>query len=377
MVHLQNGFQKASVQTPINTKAPLLQWQTGDDKNTYAITPPHDQWIKTNPTAPVKFGDATVSTETFPSVIRTPAYPWLLDQSGFVKAGHVLKLIDILGSEPAFKHLQKNMKDQGTLVTASVDRTNFTNPIKLWEMISMESRLTQVWDSSLETQVKVYAENFRTGKKREVATAHLVFVGLDPKTRKVIKVPAYQPTSTEDKALAQAADIRKANRKTETKLTPDIPIDSATDNPVIIKRTMTDNDANAQDNVFGGIILDVIDEAGTAAAQRQALNGTAVGVRLDRMSFIAPTFVGEEVEAKAIITKTWQTSMEVKVEVEAVNPITGDRRKVADSYLVYVRLGKAGAPAEVPPYFPKTDAQKKRAESAEKRREIRKEEENS
>jgi acyl-CoA hydrolase len=100
-----------------------------------------------------------------------------------------------------------------------------------------------------------------------------------------------------------------------------------------------------------------------------------VGVRQDRMSFIAPTFIGETIEAKAIITKTWNTSMEVQVEVYAQNPNNPEPRKVATSYQVYVRLGPNGRPGEVPPWIPNTANQKQRAERADLRRQIRQDEE--
>ncbi len=313
------------------------------------------------------------SSKTKTHLVRTPAYPWLLDEAGFVRAGHVLKLIDIVGSEAALAHLNQDAQ-RGLVVTASLDRTNFDQPIHLWEMMRLESRVSQVWKNSMETQVRVRAENIITGESREVATSYLVFVALDPKTRTKIEFPPYPSKTLEEQQLAQAADLRKKNRSAEGKTAPFIPIE-ANDNPAIVTRQMTNNDANAQNNVFGGVILSIIDEAGSVAAKRQALSGSVVGVRQDRMSFIAPTFIGETVEAKAIVTKTWNTSMEVQVEVDAINPNTEQRRRVASSYLVYVRLGPNGRPGEVPTWEPQTEVQKQRAERADVRRQIRQQEE--
>jgi acyl-CoA hydrolase len=306
-------------------------------------------------------------------VIRTPAYPWLLDSAGFVRAGHVLKVIDICGSEAALHHLNQN-GEQNLVVTASLDRTNFKQPIRLWEMINLESCITRVWTTSMEVMVQVKADNIITGETRDIATSYLVFVALDPKTRNRISFPPYQPKTLEEKRLAKAADLRKKIRSAEGKTVPFIPIE-ADDLPIIITKQMTDNDANAQSNVFGGIILSLIDEAGSLAAKRQTLDGTVTGVQQDRMSFIAPTFIGETVEVKAIITKTWNTSMEAQVEIEAINPNTRQRRRVASSYLVYVRLGPNGKPGEVPPFQPQTEVQEKRAEMADMRRQFRVQEE--
>lgn len=306
--------------------------------------------------------------------LRTPAYPEFLDANGYVKAGHVLKLIDIKASESALRHLNKD-GFKGVVVTASLDRTNFHEPIRVWDMIHLDSRVTQVWSSSLETQVNVKADNIITGESRDIATAYLVFVALDPRNRRKMTFPPFQPQSQDELLMAKAADLRKQNRQAEGRTAPFIPIE-LTDNPVVVTRTMTPDDANAQSNVFGGIILSLIDEAGSQAAKRQALSGTVVGVRQDRMSFIGPTFIGETAEARAIVTKTWNTSMEVQVEVDAINPNSGLKRRVASSYLVYVRLGPDGRPAEVPPMIPQTEVQQQRAEHADVRRQIRKQEEN-
>jgi len=318
-------------------------------------------------------------TPDSPFYIRTPAYPWLLDEAGFVRAGHVLKLIDIVGSETALRRLNCNtaqdQKPAGLVVTASLDRTNFHEPIRIWEMICLESRVTRVWDTSIETEVRVWAENFITGESHSVAVAYLVFVALDAKTRDKMHFPVLDETATpEEKLLLQAADLRKSNRIVEGKSAPFIPIE-ASDHPVVLTRLMTPNEANAQSNVFGGIILSLTDEVGSQVASRQALNQPLVGVRQDRMSFIAPTFIGETVEARAIVTKTWNSSMEVQVEIFAINPNTPEPRRVASSYIVYVKLGPNGRPGAIPPWIPQTPQQKQRAERADLRRQIRLQEE--
>jgi acyl-CoA hydrolase len=327
------------------------------------------EWVEEAPSVTFS-GRIKKTADQSREIIKVPAYPEYINELGHVKAGHVLKLIDIAGSIPPKKHLGK----ENVVVTASLDRTNFINPIRRWEMITLESRLTQAWNSSMETQVVVSAWNFQTGETRPIATAYLVFVALD-KHHKKIQAPELVPTSLEDYRLAQAAELRKLNRKKEGKVTPELPIDSATDNPIVMEWQMTPNQSNALNNVFGGVILDCMDEVATQAARRQALDGTVVGVRIDRMSFLEPCFIGETLRAKAIVTKTWNTSMEVKVEVEAINPTSGQVREVARSYLVYVGLGPDGKPVMVPPWVPETDAQKQRAIDADLRRQIREKEE--
>jgi acyl-CoA hydrolase len=295
-----------------------------------------------------------------------PVYPEYINELGNVHAGHLMKLIDICGVLAPFRHLDR----RGTLVTASLDRTNFINPIRRWEIITLESRLTQVWNTSLETEVKVYAWNFRLNETRPVATAYLAFVALDEKQRKV-QVPALTLATPEDIQLAEAAELRKRNRMLEGQEVPIIPIDPMTEQPVVIEQVMTPNDSNTFNKVFGGVILDLIHQAGNKAARVQTLGGSVTAVRQDRMSFLQPAFIGEVVTARAIVTRTWITSIEVQVEVEATNPTSGLSRKIGHSYLVYVGLDPEGAPFQVPPWVPQTELQKQRAETAVIRRKNR------
>ncbi len=306
-----------------------------------------------------------------------PALQEHCNEMGNVEAGYLLKLIDTLGAVPLFRH----MEGKNLFVTASLDRLNFINPIKAWDFIKMNSRITKVFNHSAEVQVDVSAYGYRRGKVTEVpvASAHLVFVALD-KDRKPSKVPPLIEESIEDLHRAQGAELRKANRKKEEKVFPYLPLEAADESSLteVVELMNVDEHTNITGNVFGGVILELLDKAGRKAAKKQALNEVVAGVRMDRMSFLAPGFVGETVRSRAIVTKTWKTSMEVQVEVESINPNEPDRpRKIATCYLVYVHLDEDGEPAQIPEWIPKTELQTERAEGADLRRRLRKEEESA
>ena len=292
---------------------------------------------------------------------------------GQVKAGSLLKLIDVVG---AFSTLQYTHNEH-MVVTASLDRTNFVNAIHLWEFIYMESVITQVWKSSMEVKVTVYAVNFRRGPitKRLVATAHLIYVGLDEQRNKR-QAPPLKLTSVNEYQMAEAANIRRKKRFTEQEIAPWIAMDQS-DSPYWYSesREMTPKDANIQGNVFGGVILEIIAKTGRKSAQAHCLGEVVVGARMDRMSFLAPGFIGETIRSRAIVTKTWRTSLEVQVEIESINPNQPDKpRLIANCYLVFVRLNNMGLPADVPPWLPNTPLQEQRADSAQTRRQIREQE---
>ncbi len=286
------------------------------------------------------------------------------NELGLATAGFIMRNIDMSASVSAAKHSGHK------IVTASLDRMNFTHPAKLWDLIITKCRLTKVWTSSMEVEVQVNTENVRTGENHEVAHGYLVFVALDDKTLKPASVPPLKLTTPSEKKRAAEADIRRQNRVLEK---AQIGHDHLTridpyDYPEVVKRTMTTDDSNINHNVFGGVILDMIHQSAERAAGRQA-NGPVIAVRQDRMSFEQPAFIGEEVKASAVITRTWNTSMEVQVDVTAKDYKTGEERQVASSYLVFVAQDPlTGLPKTVPPFHPKTPKEKQRWEAAEIRR---------
>ena len=318
--------------------------------------------------SPDSFSDIDHSAEfcNGKALLRVPAYPEHVNSLGRVRAGYVLKLVDICGVLPAIGYLGKGSR----VVTACLDETLFHHPIRQWEMITLESRITRVWNTSLETQVMISAWNFHTHDTRFVSEAYLVYVALNARRQKRAIEQAPLPEYPDSQALAQAADRRKELRKEEQKALPPIGIQDD-DSPVVVEQQMTMNDANMQNKVFGGVILDMVHKAAFQVAYRHALGGVVTAVRQDRMNFLAPAFIGETVHSKAIVTQTWLTSMEVQVEVEAHNPVTNTQRVIGHSYLVFVGLDFNDRPVDLPPWAPQTENQRERTIAADVRREQR------
>ncbi|MEB3205727.1 MAG: hotdog domain-containing protein [Vampirovibrionales bacterium] len=315
-----------------------------------------------------------LSADASAFTLRVPAYPSYSDGSGLVRASTVLKLIDIAGAITTKRHVGPDL----TVVTAMLDRTNFINPVKPWDVITVDSRLTRVWQTSMECQVTVHSWNFQTDETLPVATSYLVYVGVGLRGQKLEKhaIAGLRCETDDEKALAASADARKEMRLLEAKQTQLIAVNEP-DTPQamaliqMVEQQMTPNDANANGNVFGGVILAIIHDAGRKAAELHALSGPVACARQDRMSFLAPVYIGETVRAQSIITQSFTTSMEIQVDVHALNPLTGQTRLVASSFLIYVRLGFNNRPTSVPPWTPTTPIQQQRAETAILRRQLR------
>ena len=130
-------------------------------------------------------------------------------------------------------------------------------------------------------------------------------------------------------------------------------------------------DANTYGNVHGGVIMKMVDEAGALVAMRHA-RAPVVTVAVDSLSFMKPIYVGSLVMCSAEMTYVGRTSMEVRVEVKAENPRTGETTITNTAYLVYVALSDDGTPIAVPELIYETPEQQSRAAEAQERQANRK-----
>ena len=128
---------------------------------------------------------------------------------------------------------------------------------------------------------------------------------------------------------------------------------------------------NNHGNVHGGVIMKMVDEAAGYAAMRHA-SRPVVTIAVDSMTFMHPIHVRTLVLCHAALTHVWRTSMEVRVEVIAENPIKGTSQLTNTAYLVFVALDEDGRPVPVPPLIYETDEERHRAKLAEERQIYRK-----
>jgi len=136
---------------------------------------------------------------------------------------------------------------------------------------------------------------------------------------------------------------------------------------------MMPHHANNLGNVFGGVILSLVDRVAAVAATRHARR-QCVTVSVDRVDFLQPISLGELVTARASVNYAGRTSMEVGVRIEAENLVTGQRRHTNSCYVTYVAIDEHGKPSPVPPVLPETEEERRRFRAGEERRRRRLEE---
>jgi len=139
---------------------------------------------------------------------------------------------------------------------------------------------------------------------------------------------------------------------------------------ISIAQLMQPEHANNLGNVHGGWIMKLVDEAGALACMRHAQR-RVVTVAIDSMVFRQPIRIGDLIILNAELTYTGRTSMETEVQVQAENPITGERTHTNTAYLVYVALDDDGNPVPIPPLKAETEEEKQKMEQANERQQRR------
>ncbi|MDB4987106.1 MAG: acyl-CoA thioesterase [Myxococcaceae bacterium] len=129
-------------------------------------------------------------------------------------------------------------------------------------------------------------------------------------------------------------------------------------------------DLNANDTVFGGMIMAQIDRYSVVVADRHAA-GICVTVGIDAVHFIAPARRGDVLLFNAAVNRAWGTSLEVGCKVEAERIGGGLRRHILSAYLTFVAMDEQGKPRPVPALIPETPIECQRFEEAALRRQSR------
>ena len=125
----------------------------------------------------------------------------------------------------------------------------------------------------------------------------------------------------------------------------------------------------AKPRLFGGQIMAWIDVVGAVAARRYTQKAVTT-VCIDNLTFLKPAYLNDTVVQEAVVTWTGHTSLEVRVD-SMVERLDGSRELINRAYVVFVALDDEDRPAEVPPFLPETEEEKKTFRDAEARRQFR------
>ena len=118
--------------------------------------------------------------------------------------------------------------------------------------------------------------------------------------------------------------------------------------------------ANVHGTLLGGTVMHWVDLAAAIVANRHSRR-PVVTAAFDEMSFLAPINVGQVALIHARMTFVDRSSMEIRVDVQSEDVLTGERRTTGTAYVTFVALDPVTRrPTPVPPLVLETDADRER-----------------
>jgi uncharacterized protein (TIGR00369 family) len=127
------------------------------------------------------------------------------NNAGYVHGGTIMRLVDTAAGIAAARHARRRV------VTAAMDDMSFLSPVYIGDLVTVLAMVNDAHHTSMEVGVQVHVETVPTGETRRVASAHLVFVGLD-ENGKPAAVPPVIAESDEEKRRQAQARIRREQR---------------------------------------------------------------------------------------------------------------------------------------------------------------------
>ncbi|MCA9670977.1 MAG: acyl-CoA thioesterase [Myxococcales bacterium] len=149
-------------------------------------------------------------------ISRAPAYsrvemtqivlPGDANALGTAFGGRVMQWVDIAAAVAARRH------SGGVAVTASIDSLQFVHPVRIGDVIVLQSLVNRAWRTSMEVGVRVECEEEGDHERAfHAATAYLTFVAVDHQG-KPREVPQIAPESDEDRRRYDEAARRREMR---------------------------------------------------------------------------------------------------------------------------------------------------------------------
>jgi len=144
----------------------------------------------------------------------------------------------------------------------------------------------------------------------------------------------------------------------------------AADSLIVMTELVLPNDTNTFGNLMGGRLMYWMDIAAALAAMKHC-GAPVVTASVDNISFEAPIKLGNVVHIEAKVSRAFNSSMEVHMNVWGENALKQTTYKSNEAYYTFVALDPNGKPSRVPELVTETEEEKKLFDGALRRRQIR------
>lgn len=143
----------------------------------------------------------------------------------------------------------------------------------------------------------------------------------------------------------------------------------ASETLAITTKVVLPNDTNTLGNLFGGQLLAWMDVIASVSAHRHS-HRVVVTANVNNVSFNSPINHASIVTLEAKVSRAFNSSMEVFVDVFVEDNLTGKRWKSNEAIYTFVAVDQNGGPIQVPELIPETEEEISRFEGALRRKQL-------
>ncbi|UZD23611.1 acyl-CoA thioesterase [Algoriphagus halophytocola] len=144
----------------------------------------------------------------------------------------------------------------------------------------------------------------------------------------------------------------------------------AKESAVIMTEMVLPNDTNTLNNLMGGKLMHWMDVVAAIAAQKHS-NSIVVTASADNISFKEPIALGNVVTLRSQVTRAFNSSMEVFIEVTAEDIPAKKKVTTHRAFFTFVAVDEHGKPSRIPELVPETAEEIENFEGALRRRQLR------
>lgn len=148
-------------------------------------------------------------------------------------------------------------------------------------------------------------------------------------------------------------------------MTPKYPSESLT----ILTDLVLPSETNPLNNLFGGELLARMDRAASIAARRHSRRIT-VTASVNHVAFNRSIPLGSVVTVEAKVSRAFNSSMEIFIDVWIEDRESGLRTKANEAIYTFVAVDEMGNPVQVPQLEPQTEEEKSRFDGALRRKQL-------
>ncbi|TBX71269.1 acyl-CoA thioesterase [Flavobacterium silvisoli] len=148
-------------------------------------------------------------------------------------------------------------------------------------------------------------------------------------------------------------------------MTPKHPSESLT----ILTDLVLPSETNPLNNLFGGELLARMDRAASIAARRHSRRIT-VTASVNHVAFNRSIPLGSVVTVEAKVSRAFNSSMEIFLDVWIEDRESGIRTKANEAIYTFVAVNETGHPVSVPAIIPETELEKERYDAALRRKQL-------